>query len=241
MEVPQLRVPELFALVTAESRISAHFQCQVPVFSSNAGYVAQDGKALARKVVTAASGLEAVFMANRPALLRYVRARLRNEGESEDILQDLWLKLSNLETGPISEPLAYLYRMAENQVLDRRRSAMRRTNRETQWTKGQIDGTVDSSVDSQPSAERTLIARDFLKRVNEALDALPDRTAYAFRAVRIEGTPQKDIAAAMGVSLSAVEKHLQNAYRAVVDLKLNLDAEQAWPERLDTEGPDHVG
>lgn len=189
----------------------------------------------------ATRGLEAVFMANRPALLRYVRARLRSEGESEDILQDLWLKLLTLETGPVSEPLAYLYRMAENQVLDRRRSAMRRTNRETEWTKGQIDGTVDSSVDAQPSAERILIARDFLKHVNDALDALPDRTAFAFRAARIEGTPQKEIAVAMGVSLSAVEKHLQKAYRAVIEVQQGLDAEHTQPERLGSEGLDHVG
>ena len=205
------------------------------------GYVSHDGKTLARTVVKATRGLEAVFMANRPALLRYVRARLRGEGESEDILQDLWLKLSTLETGPVSEPLAYLYRMAENQVLDRRRSAMRRTNRETEWTKGQIDGTVDSSVDAQPSAERTLIARDFLKHVNDALDALPDRTAFAFRAARIEGTPQKEIAVAMGVSLSAVEKHLQKAYRALIEVQQGLDAEHTQPERLGSEGLDHVG
>ncbi len=222
----------------SDSRV---FQRQIPVFSSNVGYVTHDGETLARTVVKATRGLEAVFMANRPALLRYVRARLRSEGESEDILQDLWLKLLTLETGPVSEPLAYLYRMAENQVLDRRRSAMRRTNRETEWTKGQIDGTVDSSVDAQPSAERILIARDFLKHVNDALDALPDRTAFAFRAARIEGTPQKEIAVAMGVSLSAVEKHLQKAYRAVIEVQQGLDAEHTQPERLGSEGLDHVG
>ena len=241
METPQLREPQLLALSSGNFSYAANFRRQIPVFSSNAGYVTHNGETLARAVVKATNGLEAVFMANRPALLRYVRARLRNEGESEDIIQDLWLKLANRETGPVSEPLAYLYRMAENHVLDRRRSATRRTNRETEWTKGQIDDTVDISIDSQPSAERILIARDFLKRVNEALDALPDRTAFAFRAVRIDETPQKEIAAAMGVSLSAVEKHLQKAYRAVIDLKQNLDAEKGLPERLDAEGLDHVG
>ncbi len=186
--------------------------------------------------VTPQSGLASVFMTNRPALSRFLRARLRGEGDPEDILQDLWIKLDSVATGPISEPLAYLYRMAENLVLDRRRSAIRRTNRETEWTKGQIDGNIGMAIDGQPSAERTLLARDHLKRVNAALDALPERTAFAFRSVRIDGAPQKDIAIAMGVSLSAVEKHLQRAYRAVVEVQQRLDADNGMPQRLGGEG-----
>ena len=70
-------------------------------------------------------GLGMVFMTNRDALHRFLRARLRGSGDPDDILQDLWVKLESLETGPVAEPLAYVYRMAENLVLDRRRSAMR--------------------------------------------------------------------------------------------------------------------
>ena len=94
------------------------------------GYDTRHATAFKRKNMTANDGLEAVFMANRPALSRYIRARFRMDGEAEDILQDLWLKLSTLETGPVAEPLAYLYRMAENLTLDRRRSTIRRGIRE---------------------------------------------------------------------------------------------------------------
>ena len=57
----------------------------------------------------------------------------------------------------------------------------------------------------------------------------------------ITKTPQKEIAVAMGVSLSAVEKHLQKAYRAVIEVQQGLDAEHTQPERLGSEGLDHVG
>jgi RNA polymerase sigma factor (sigma-70 family) len=181
-------------------------------------------------------GLAKVFMANREALRRYLRARLRESGDPEDILQDLWVKLETLETGPVAEPLAYIYRMAENLVLDRRRSAARRTNRESEWTKGQINDSFGQAVDSQPDAERQLLARDRLRRVDGVLDCLPERTAFAFRSARIDGVPQKEIAASMGISLSAVEKHLQKAYRAVLDIQLRLDAEDTPPERLGMEG-----
>ena len=61
-------------------------------------------------------------MANRQALQRFLQARLRGKGDPEDILQDLWVKLESLETGPVTEPLAYLYRMTENLVRDRHRA-----------------------------------------------------------------------------------------------------------------------
>ena len=205
------------------------------------GYDTRHATAFKRKNMTANDGLEAVFMANRPALSRYIRARFRMDGEAEDILQDLWLKLSTLETGPVAEPLAYLYRMAENLTLDRRRSTIRRGIREGEWTKGQIEGTLENPIDCQPDAERILLARDHLRRVNIVLDAMPERTAFTFRAVRIDGTPQKDIALQLGISVSAVEKHLQRAYRAVLDIQHRLDAEIERPERPIVEGQNHVG
>lgn len=186
------------------------------------------------------SGLQSVFLKSRAALARYLRARRCGDSEAEDILQDLWVKLCGLETGPIAEPMAYLYRMAENMMLDRKRSAMRRTSRETEWTKGQIDGTIERSIDAQPSAERLLLARDHLRRVEAVLKALPERTAQAFRAVRIDGTPQKEIAAQMGISLSAVEKHLQKAYRAVLDVQYATGADREEPDRHIVIGVDDV-
>jgi RNA polymerase sigma factor (sigma-70 family) len=170
-------------------------------------------------------------MANRAALVRFVRARMRGEGDPEDLLQDLWLKLSAADVGPVAEPLAYLYRMAENLMLDRRRSAIRRNRREAEWTTGQVDSSLGLAIDTQPSVERVLLAREALRRVNALLDALPDRTAQTFRAVRIEGVPQKQIAHDLGISLSAVEKHLQRAYRVIFDARQILDADIDPSER----------
>lgn len=192
----------------------------------------------AQRSMTEANGLEAIFMANRPALSRYLRVRLRGDGDGEDILQDLWLKLADIDASLIAEPLAYLYRTAENLVLDRRRSAQRRSTREQEWTKGHIDGSIAAPRDAQPSAERALVARDQLRRVDAVLDALPERTAFAFRAVRIDGTPQKQLAAEMGISVSAVEKHLQRGYRAVLELKQQLDVDIDAPQRQVAEGID---
>lgn len=234
------REPQLLSLNSDFVDSSTIAQSHLAGFSHIDRYELRGEKLAVHNDMTMAGGLESIFLANRSALLRYVRARFRGAGEPEDIVQDVWLKLSTLETGPIAEPLAYLYRMTENLVLDRRRSAIRRTNRDTEWTKGQIDGTLDTPIDNHPNAERILLARDHLQRVNAALDALPERTAFAFRSVRIEGTPQKEIALAMGISLSAVEKHLQRAYRAVMEVQKKLSVENGPSERLGFEGHDNV-
>ena len=72
-----------------------------------------------------ATGLSELFMANSAALLRFLRARGAGEN-AEDMIQDMWMKLEAKDLGPVSDPLPYLYRMANNLMLDRYRSATRR-------------------------------------------------------------------------------------------------------------------
>ena len=187
--------------------------------------------------MTPAQGLESVFLAHRLALLRFLTSRLRDAALAEDVAQDLWIKLKGLNCGPIADPLAYLYRMAENLARDRRRSAVRREARQQEWALGQADGTP---IALQPSAERMLVARDDLSRVLAAIDLLPDRTAWIFRAARLDAIPQKEIAMRLGISLRAVEKHLQRAYRHILDRLRDGDTEAPAVQRHIDEGSDHA-
>lgn len=182
-------------------------------------------------------GLEAIFMTHRPMLLRFFMAR-GGGGDVDDLLQELWLKVRSAQTGPIAEPASYLFRMADNLLLDRRRGDLRRNRRDDQWT-GLHRGTVDDMSDA-PSAEQVMIARERLRIVDAAIDALGERTAAIFRSYRVDGVHQRDIAASHGISLSAVEKHLQKAYRALTQVRDRLDADSAVSRRLDVEGLNDV-
>jgi len=170
--------------------------------------------------MTAGSGLEAVFLANRETLLRFLRARGAGDN-AEDLVQELWLRASNAQTGPIAEPLSYLYVTANNLMLDRHRSHRRAQQRDQDWTDA---GTTVLGVSDEPSAERRLLARERLRQAEAALAALGERPAAIFRRFRIDGVSQRDIAAEFGISLSAVEKDLQKAYRALVELRRRDDA-----------------
>jgi RNA polymerase sigma-70 factor (ECF subfamily) len=167
-----------------------------------------------------AGGLEQVYLLHRPALLRFLRARGAGD-DAEDLLQDMWLKAAAAASGPIQDPLAYLYRAANNLMLDRRRAAMRQAKREGEYT-GVEPGT--EPADEQPGSEQALIAREELASAEAALAALGERTETVFRRFRIRGETQRAIAGDLGISLSAVEKHLQRAYRALLDFRRRSDA-----------------
>ncbi|QJU60339.1 sigma-70 family RNA polymerase sigma factor [Sphingomonas sp. AP4-R1] len=172
------------------------------------------------------SGILAVYLQERSKLARLLVARLGSAEEAEDILQELWLKLNGTPLGPISEPAAYLFRMANNLAIDRRRSAAWRAVREAEWVETQ------PAASELPDTTDVMIARERLAHVQAAIAAMPEREARAFRMFRLEGKPQKVIAAEMGVSLSLVEKLLQNAYRRIHDAGRENDAGRRAPPRL---------
>ncbi len=167
------------------------------------------------------AGLTAVFMQNRLALLRFLHARGASES-AEDLLQELWIKAAAGANEPISDPLAYLYRTANNLLLDRRRSELRRGRREESWTYS-AGGSAGEASDLE-SGERTAIAREQLRMMERALSELGQPTEAIFRRFRLEGIGQRQIASEMGISLSAVEKHLQKAYRLLVQIRRQSDA-----------------
>jgi RNA polymerase sigma-70 factor (ECF subfamily) len=164
-------------------------------------------------------GLQAIFLANRATLLRFLAARGAGE-EAEDLLQEMWLKIAAAPAGPIAAPLSYLFRAAENLMRDRHRATRQAGLRERAWDESQ--SPASPGVSDTPSGERTLIAREMLDRVERALDAIGPRARDIFRLHRIEGLAQRDIAARMGVSLSTVESDMRKAYRAV------LEAREGW-------------
>lgn len=163
-------------------------------------------------------GLEAILLSNRPALLRFLRAHGAGEA-AEDLLQELWLKLSRANTGPIAQPLSYLYRAANNLMVDRHRSQRQAERREQDW----VETSDVSGVARDPPGERSLIAREQLLAVKAGLDGLGERAATTFRRHRLDGISQRDVAAELGVSLSTVESDLRRAYRAMIDLQRRFD------------------
>lgn len=163
-------------------------------------------------------GLARVLMEERPRLLRFLTARGAGD-EAEDVLHDLWQRVAATPVQPIAEPVAYLFRAAENVMRDRRRSNVSRERRQQDWHDSQ-SGEHEDAI-----GERVLIARQQLREAEDVLAAQGPRVSEVFRRYRLDGVGQAMIAREMGVSLSSIEKDLQKAYRALSQLRKKFDAE----------------
>lgn len=161
------------------------------------------------------AGLAVLFERHRPELVRFLTARCGDFNQAEDLIQDLWLKVGAVTPGPIANGRAYLFRMANNLMLDTLRGRRRAMARDHGWLDAQEGGalTPDLRPDPAPSAEEAISTgqeRDVLMR---AIDGLPPGAARALRLHRFEGLGQGEVAQAMGISRSGVEKHLATAMR----------------------------
>tara|TARA_R110002110_G_scaffold115627_5_gene286662 strand:+ start:80 stop:661 length:582 start_codon:yes stop_codon:yes gene_type:complete len=169
------------------------------------------------------SGLLQVFEDNRALLLRFLTARTRDPSLAEDLLQDIWIKIdSHAVSGPIANPSGYLFKMCENAVRDARRSENRTRLRETAWLDAGLAVGRERSDPLTP--EKIAIERDQLRHMLREIEKLPERTRQIFIDFRLNDITQKQIAANLGISISAVEKHLQRAYRVVMDCREKDDA-----------------
>jgi RNA polymerase sigma factor (sigma-70 family) len=161
----------------------------------------------------AAGVVSAEFLRNRDMIARYLRARGAGE-HAEDLLQELWIKVAAMPAEiDVADPTSYLFRMAHNLMLDRHRAGRRRSDRDHQYHA--ISDLTGAGHDPSPLPDRALIAKQRLAEIDRVLKSLGERTDYIFRRHRVDEVPQREIASELGITLSAVEKHLQKAYRAV--------------------------
>lgn len=163
-----------------------------------------------------AVGLEAVYHLHRAELLRLLCARTGDAGEAEDILQDLWLKAHMQPAAKVGNGKAYLYRMAQNLMIDRLRERNRRMFRDYQWA-------TDLALTGgwQRSAEDTAYERDETDRLFRAIEWLPQKARATFRLHKLEGLSHAEIATRLGISRSGVEKHIAVAMKYLRRALLN--------------------
>lgn len=139
-------------------------------------------------------------------LSQFFRRRLSNPSDIPDLVQDVFLGLSRMpDPARIDRPETFLFVAAANVLRDRnRRDATHQANRHDEY-----DDAVDR--DSGFSPERVLQGRQEIARVRAALMVLPTRTRDAFVLRVFEELSMGDVAAALGVSVRAAEKHCAKA------------------------------
>ncbi len=160
-------------------------------------------------------------------LRNFVRSRVRDSGDVEDILQDVFSKLveANRLLMPIEHVTGWLFRVARNRIADlsRKKRPELFSDRVVEGADGELLRPEDMlpSTAAGPDAQYDLGV--VLDALEAAVAALPEEQRAVFLAHELHGRSFKDIAAETGVSVNTLlsrkryavlrlREHLQSVY-----------------------------
>jgi len=148
-----------------------------------------------------------VFLDYRDRLESCVFRIVGCRATAADLIQDLFLRLWPRSIDRPEDSAGYLFRSAHNLAIDHLRSVCVRAHHEVSSLREQ-----NSSEFLPPDA--LLVAREELRRIDKALRALPERVRHVFLLNRVHGRSYPEIARALEVSISTVEKDMIRALAA---------------------------
>lgn len=167
------------------------------------------------------------FARESARLKAFIRRRVRDVADVDDVLQDVFSELVEAEraTQPIERVAAWLYRVARNRITDRFRVARRTQPLESPSAEPALDaGGEPSLLDLLPAGDtpEAAYARDvLLEELDVALDELPEDQRDVFVAHELEGVSFRDLAERTGVPVNTL---LSRKRYAVLHLRRRLQS-----------------
>ncbi|MDN7179682.1 sigma-70 family RNA polymerase sigma factor [Caballeronia sp. SEWSISQ10-4 2] len=175
------------------------------------------------------SDITATVLRERTKLGNFIRRRVRDPSDAEDILQDVlheFVRAYRLPE-PIEQVSAWLFRVARNRIIDRFRKKKEQPLAETAGTDESAEHAddeyrLDLALPAHDAGPEAAYARSvLLAALQHALDELPDNQRDIFIAHELEGRSFKELAAESGVSLNTL---LARKRYAVLHLRARLQA-----------------
>ena len=158
------------------------------------------------------SFIEQMYQDNHEGFLRFLMQKTQNMDDAHDVLQEAFQKLMKRDgLREMENPRAYLYRTATNIIIDRQRKGQHHTRYIREVISGVEAGTASGPATIPP--ERQVAARQELDIIYKALDELPEKCRRAFLMHREQHMKYGEIAEALEVSISMVEKYMINALK----------------------------
>jgi RNA polymerase sigma factor (sigma-70 family) len=151
----------------------------------------------------------------RHSLSRWLRRHGAPRDEVEDVIQYAFVRLCRAErAAPIRNVPAFLTAAAKRIRIDRWRCARREARLFLPESADALD-VPDAAPQPQALAE----TGDQLAALVRRLEAVSPRTREIFFQHRLEGRTYAEIAASLGISVSAVEKHIARTAFALTEAK----------------------
>ena len=162
----------------------------------------------------------------QPRLRNFIRRRVPDREDAEDILQDVFSELVEAYRlmKPVEQVTAWLFRVARNRITDlfrkKRREALR--NEPAAIAEDREVLQLEELLPSPDAGPEALYARNvLLEELEAALDELPEEQREVFIAHELMGLSFKEIAAESGVNVNTL---LSRKHYAVLYLRERLQA-----------------
>jgi len=153
--------------------------------------------------------VEELWLEYRAVLKRFLHAKVANEADVEDLLQDILIKTyNNLDSVKKQKNVkSWLFQIANNTIIDyyRKNSRVHGSASEAQLS------TSEQSADCLPSDELATTNVDLSNCISPFINALPEESAQLLTAIDINNESQKHYAEKIGVSYSTLKSRVQKS------------------------------
>jgi len=138
-------------------------------------------------------------------LMGFIRKRVSNEADAEDILQDVFFQLAG-NPSPIEQLSGWLFRVTRNKITDQQRKK-KPDLLDDLYRSDDEDGLMDwaelfSNADDNPETEH--LKSVFWETLDAALNELPAAQREVFVLNEMEGIPFKTIAEQTGETINTL-------------------------------------
>jgi RNA polymerase sigma factor (sigma-70 family) len=170
------------------------------------------------------SEITAAVLRERAKLWSFIRRRVPDPSEAEDILQDVFYDFVRAYRLPeaIEQAAAWLFRVARNRIIDRfrRTRSLPAAEMENSSDIEESEYWLDLALPPIDTGPEAMYARSaVLVAMQQALDELPTEQREVFVAHELDGQSFKDIAARSGVAVNTL---LARKRYAVLSLRVRL-------------------
>jgi RNA polymerase sigma factor (sigma-70 family) len=157
-------------------------------------------------------------------LRNFIRKRVPNEADVEDVLQDVFYEL--VEAYRLMKPVqhfsAWMFRVARNRIIDLFRKKNTETLRNDPVDQDGGPLLLEDLLPSPNAGPEAAYARTvLLEEIDAALDELPEEQRDVFIAHELRGYSFKELAAQTGVGVNTL---LSRKHYAVLHLRQRLQA-----------------
>jgi RNA polymerase sigma factor (sigma-70 family) len=164
-------------------------------------------------------------------LMGFIRKRVNNEADAEDIMQDVFYQFIG-NTQPIEQMTAWLFTVARNKIIDRQRKkrpdSLEDLFGEEEGEESGLNWT-EFLFDASDNPEKDYLRTLFWEELNTALNELPEEQRQVFILNELEGVPFKEIAERTGETVNTLLSrkryavlHLRNRLSVLKDELLNF-------------------